>query len=111
MNKFGLYTDKPSISFDSHLIHLDDTMKKILLNLRKFVLQLGNNIVEEIRPHRIVYAKSLTFRYFLDIYPNKDSLTIAIRKNRKEPATEHTIKTHDDLNKIEKEIETAFKEI
>jgi hypothetical protein len=72
---------------------------------------LGNNVVEEIRPHRIVYAKSLTFRYFLDIYPNKDCLTIAIRKNRKDPSTEHIVKTQEDLNKIEKEIETAFKEI
>lgn len=111
MSKFGFYPDKPTISFDSHLTHIDDATKKILLNLRKFVLTLGNNVVEEIRPHRIVYAKSLTFRYFLDIYPNKDSLTVAIRKNRKNPSTEHIIKTSDDLNKIENEIETAFKEI
>jgi len=111
MSKFGLYTDKPAIPFDSHLIHLDDAVKKILINLRKFVFSLGNNVVEEIRPHRIVYAKSLTFRYFLDIYPNKDCLTVAIRKNRKDPSTEYIIKTSDDLNKTEKEIETAFKEI
>ena len=111
MSKFGLYTDKSDISFDNHLTRLDDATKKILLDLRKFVLSLGNNIVEEIRPHRIVYAKSLTFRYFLDIYPNTDCLTVAIRKNRKDPSTEYIIKTQDDLNKIEKEIETAFREI
>ena len=74
MNKFGFQIDKSNISFENHLVNLDKNIGIILVNLRDFVLSLGDNVIEEVRPHRIVYAKSLTFRYFLDIYPrNNDS--------------------------------------
>lgn len=111
MNKFGLLSDKPTLSFDIHLSQLDEKSRETLLQLRKLILKLGDNVVEEIRPHRIVYAKSMTFRYFLDVYPNKDNLEVIIRKNRKDTPTKYTIKDLDDLNKIEKDIETSFKEI
>ena len=60
----------------------------MLLDLRNFVKSLGNNVIEEVRPHRIAYAKSLTFRTFLDIQPRKDSLTISLRKSRSESTTD-----------------------
>ena len=67
MSKFGLYSNKSSpISFESHLEGLEEETKKILIKLREFVKSIGNNVIEEIRPHRIVYAKSLTFRYFFN---------------------------------------------
>jgi len=69
MSKFGLYYDKSeAIPFENHLEGLEEDIKTLLLNLRNFVKSLGNNIIEEVRLHRIVYAKSLTFRTFLDIY-------------------------------------------
>ncbi len=70
MSKFGLYSDKSAIPFENHLEGLQEETKTSLLNLRNFVKGLGNNIIE-VRPHRIVYAKSLTFRTFLDIQPKK----------------------------------------
>ena len=111
MSKFGLHSDKPPIAFDSHLTDLDGETRAILIKLRNYVLSLGDKVVEEVRPHRIVYAKSLTFRYFLDIYPSRGDLTVAVRKNRKDPAEEHIIKSMKDLEIIEPKIETAFKEI
>ena len=80
MSKFGLYSDKSSISFETHLEGLEEATKTLLISLREFVKSFGNNVIEEIRPHRIVYAKSLTFRYFLDIQPRKDILMILSKK-------------------------------
>lgn len=75
------YSDKwAAISFESHLSGLEEQTKALLLELRNFVISLGSNVIEEIRPHRIVYAKSLTFRTFLDMQPRNDSLIISIRK-------------------------------
>src|ERR687887_592986 len=76
MSKFGLYSDNSaaSITFESHLEGLEEETKMLLLDLRNFVKSLGDNVIEEIRPHRIAYAKSLTFRTFLDIQPKKDYL-------------------------------------
>jgi dimeric dUTPase (all-alpha-NTP-PPase superfamily) len=69
MSKFGLYSDKAgaAIPFENHLEGLKEETKSLLLDLRNFVKNLGDNVIEEVRPHRITYAKSLTFRTFLDI--------------------------------------------
>src|ERR671929_1018525 len=95
MSKFGLYSDKSaaSIPFENHLEGLEEETKSLLLDLRNFIKSLGENVIEEVRPHRITYAKSLTFRTFLDIQPRKNSLTISLRKSRNEPTINHTVKT------------------
>ena len=111
MIKFGFQTDKSKISFESHLVNLGKDIGTLLVNLRQFVLSLGDNVMEEVRPHRIVYAKSLTFRYFLDIYPRKTDLIIEIRKNRKEPAKEYIVRNIQEMQSIESEIKEAYKEI
>ena len=111
MSKFGLYSDKSSISFESHLEGLEEETKILLLNLREFVKSFGDNVIEEVRPHRIVYAKSLTFRYFLDIQPRKDIITIAIRKNRKDHALEYIVKNVQEIEDIKPEIADAYTKI
>ena len=111
MNKFGLYSEKPTISFETHLEGLDQETKTLLTELREFVKLCGGNVIEEIRPHRIVYAKSLTFRYFLDIQPRKESLLISIRKSRKEPSTEYIVKNMQEVEKIKLEISQAYTKI
>jgi hypothetical protein len=57
MSKFGLYSDKSAaIQFESHLEGLEEETKTLLLDLRNFVKSLGDNVIEEVRPHRITYA-------------------------------------------------------
>ena len=111
MSKFGLFSDKPSISFESHLDGLEEQTKTILLYIRQFVKSLGENVIEEVRPHRIVYAKSLTFRYFLDIQPRKDILMISTRKSRKEPSVEHMVKDMQEMGDIKSKIAEAYANI
>ena len=86
-------------------------MKTLLIKIREYVFSLGDDVIEEVRPHRIVYAKSLTFRYFLDIYPRKKDLMVSVRRNRKEPTKEYIIHNYEELQKIEIEISTAYKDI
>src|ERR671931_2397641 len=100
MSKFGLYSDKSSIQFENHLEGLEEETKTSLLDLRNFVKSLGDNVIEEVRPHRITYAKSLTFRTFLDIQPQKDSLRISLRKTRNEPTTNNTVKTAKEIENV-----------
>src|SRR4029078_4290804 len=111
MSKFGLYSDKSAIPFENHLEGLEEQTRAGLLNLRHFVKRLGGNVIEEVRPHRIVYAKSLTFRTFLDIQPRTDSLMISVKKGRIEPPTLHTVKTAQELEHIKFEITEAYKRI
>jgi hypothetical protein len=111
MSKFGLYSDKPAIPFENHLEGLEEQIRTGLLNLRLFVKRLGGNVIEEVRPHRIVYAKSLTFRTFLDIQPKKDSLTISLRKSRSESTTSYTVKTIEEIENVKAQIASAYNEI
>ena len=114
MSKFGIYSDKSlqaPIRFETHLEKLGEQTKTMLLNLRHFVKSLGNNVIEEVRPHRIVYAKSLTFRTFLDIQPKNDSITISVRKTRTEPPTVHIAKAEQELEDIKYQIAEAYKTI
>lgn len=113
MSRFGFYSDKssPAISFESHLIGLDEHTKALLINLRIFVKSLGDNIIEEIRPHRVVYAKSLTFRTFLDIQPRNNYIIISIIKGRTEPAITHTVKSTQELEGIKHQIAEVYKTI
>lgn len=110
LSEFGFYSDKSAaISFESHLTRLEEHMKALLLDLRKFVKSCGENVIEEVRPHRIVYAKSLTFRTFLDVQPENDYLIISIRKGRTEPVTTHTIKNMQESESIKPQIAEAYK--
>jgi hypothetical protein len=112
MSKFGLYSDKAAaIPFENHLEGLEEQTKTLLLDLRKFVKNLGDNVIEEVRPHRITYAKSLTFRTFLDIQPRKGSLTFSLRKSRSESTTDHIVKTVEDMENVKPQIAEAYEKI
>ncbi|HEX6673345.1 MAG TPA: hypothetical protein VF084_14025 [Nitrososphaeraceae archaeon] len=111
MTKFGFYNNTPKISFDTHLINLHPDQRKILIELRNFVRTIGDNVVEDIRPHRIVYSKTLAFRNFLDVQPAIEEIIIATRKNRKETPIIYKISNKQDFEKLKEEIISAYKNI
>jgi hypothetical protein len=111
MSKFGLYSDESVIPFENHVEGLEDQTKTSLLDLRNFVKSLDNNVIEEVMPHRIVYAKSLTFRTFLDIQPKRDSLTISLRKSKSESIMIQTVKTIEDIDNVKPQIVEAYERI
>ena len=54
-----MFSTRPSnITFESHLEKIKEPIKPIMVDLRKFVTSLGSNVIEEVRPHRIVYSKT-----------------------------------------------------
>lgn len=107
-----------NITFESHLEKLSEPIKPIMVDLRKFVTSLGSNVIEEIRPHRIVYSKTLNFRIFLDIEPaaittttNGDSLRLSIRYGKGSPSTSLVIMTIEDVERAKKQIADAYHRI
>ena len=54
-------------------------------SIREFCFNLGENVVEDVRMHRVVFCKSMTFRWFADVEPQKEGVIIKLQKNRKEP--------------------------
>jgi hypothetical protein len=111
MSKFSLYSDSPKTKFESHLEKLKEPARASMIDLRNFIKSLGHNIIEEVRPHRVVYSKTFTFRTFLDIQPANDSLIISIRTGRNKPSTTYTIKTLQDIESIKKQIVDAYEKV
>ena len=79
--------------------------------LRNYCFTLGKNVIEDVRMHRVVFAKSIKFRSFADIEPQRDSVTIKVKKDRKELEKELQIKLNDNLDEIKKLLLDAYTSI
>ena len=90
---------------------LPPQIKPLFDDLRDYCFSLGKNVVEDVRMHRIVFGKSMTFRFFVDIEPQRDSVLIKIRRDRKEPLRKIDIKPNEDLNQIKTLIIEAYSNI
>ena len=80
-------------------------------SIRKFCFSLGKSVVEDVRMHRIVFCKSITFRWFADIEPQKEGVIIKIQKSRKEPIQIIQISTKQKILEFGNIIKEAFDEI
>jgi hypothetical protein len=58
--------------------------------------------------HRVVFCKSITFRWFADFEPTQKSILIKIQKDRKIPITIFEIFPEDDLKEVQKNLKDAF---
>jgi hypothetical protein len=101
------------ITFESHLEKLKGPIRPIMIDLRKFVISLGSDVIEEVRLHRIVYSKTMNFRTFLDIKPTMagDSLMLSIRYGRGTPAVSLIVVSVEDTGYAKKRIAEAYQKI
>lgn len=79
--------------------------------LRDYCLSLGTNVIEDIRMHRIVFCKSITFRWFLDMGPQEKTILLKIQLDRKEPQQIIDVKSNTNLEPIKEIIKDAFNSI
>jgi hypothetical protein len=99
------------IPFETHLEGLKEPARTIMLDLRDFVKSLGGNVIEEVRPHRVAYAKTMNFRTFLDMMPAGDSLVLSIRYGRAAPPVTATVRTAQDAEDAKKQVAEAYSKI
>jgi hypothetical protein len=108
-----MFSTRPSsITFENHLERMKEPIKPIMVDLRKFVISLGSNVIEEVRPHRIVYSKTLNFRIFLDIEPTDgESLKLSVRYGRGIPPSSLRVMTTEDAVSAKEQIAEAYHKI
>ena len=61
--------------------------------------------------HRVVFCKSMTFRWFTDLEPTQNSILIKIQKSRKIPITTLEVFSYDNLEEIKTSIKDAYTSI
>ena len=79
--------------------------------LRQFCLNLGDKLVEDVRMHRVVFCKSMTFRWFADLEPTQNSILIKLQKDRKIPITSLEIFPENNIEEIKIMIKDAYEMI
>jgi hypothetical protein len=97
--------------FESHLQNLKDPAKSMMIELRSFAMSLGPRVIEEVRPHRVVYAKTMAFRTFLDVEPAVDHLIVETRVGRATPPTRMEVRVQADLEQAKKAIADAYEKV
>ena len=98
-------------TYDEFRSNIPSSVATLFDELRSYCLTLGQNVVEDIRMHRVVFAKSIKFRSFADIEPQRDYVIIKVKKDRKEPEKELQIKPNDNLDEIKKLLLDAYTSI
>ena len=80
-------------------------------SIREFCFSLGDNVVEDIRMHRVVFCKSITFRWFADVEPQREGVIIKIQKSIKEPIEIIQIRKEQNILEFGNVIKDAFEKI
>ena len=80
-------------------------------SIREFCFSLGDKVVEDVRMHRIVFCKSMTFRWFVDVEPIREGVIIKIQKSRKDQIQIIQIKKDQHISEFSQMIKEAFEKI
>ncbi|QLH02185.1 hypothetical protein C5F47_00590 [Nitrosopumilus cobalaminigenes] len=80
-------------------------------SIREFCFSLGDKVIEDVRMHRVVFCKSMTFRWFVDVEPDREGVIIKIQKSRKDPIQIIQIKKDQEISEFTQIIKNAFEEI
>lgn len=95
-------------SYNDFKENISPQIQSLFDSLRDFCFSLGSNVIEDVRMHRVVFCKSITFRWFVDMEPDKDSILLKIQRNRKEPFLTMKIKVDDNLEQVKELLKDAY---
>jgi len=98
-------------TYDDFKTQIPVTCQPLFNIIREYCLSLGENVVEDVRMHRIVFGKSMTFRWFADVMPKENSVIIKIQKNRKEQPQILEVGLEQNLDDLKKTLKETFETI
>ena len=98
-------------SYEDFKKQIPSSMLPLFDSIREFCFSLGDKVIEDVRMHRVVFCKSMTFRWFADVEPVREGIIIKIQKSRKEPIQIIQIKKDHEILECTQIIKNAFEEI
>jgi len=107
----GLISSGNQRSYEDFKKQLSPKLIPLVDLLREFCFSLGKNVIEDVRMHRIVFCKSIRFRWFADMEPQLDSILIKIQSDRRKPQQTMQIKPEENLDEIKKVLNEAYSAI
>ena len=107
----GLISSGNHRTFEDFKRQIPEATLPLYQEIRDYCISLGDNVVEDVRMHRIVFGKSMSFRWFADLEPSQEGVIIKIQKDRKEPPTVFTQKPNQGIDDLKSILEEAFTKI
>ena len=104
----GLIGTGTGRTYDDFQRQIPEPVKLLFDKLRTYCMSLDEKVIEDVRMHRVVFCKTMTFRWFADMEPTQSSIIIKIQKERKAEATILEITPEEELTKIEATLKDAF---
>jgi len=98
-------------SYEDFKKQIPATVLPLFDSIREFCFKLGENVLEDVRMHRVVFCKSMTFRWFIDVEPEQDGVIIKIQKSRKESIQTVQIKKDQQISEFTELFKTAYENI
>ena len=90
---------------------IPEPVKPLFEKLRTYCKSLDEKVIEDVRMHRVVFCKTMTFRWFADLEPTRSAIIIKIQKERKTEPKILEITLEQDLSEIESALKDAFTNI
>ena len=90
---------------------IPEPVKPLFDKLRTYCMSLDEKVIEDVRMHRIVFCKTMTFRWFADLEPTEKSIIIKIQKERKLEPEILEVTPDQELSEIEFLLKNAFSTI
>ena len=107
----GIISSGNKKSYEDFKRQIPSQVLPLFDSIREFCFSLGDKMIEDVRMHRVVFCKSMTFRWFADVEPKREGVIIKIQKNRKDPVQIIQIKIDQGISEVSKTIKEAFEEI
>ena len=95
-------------TYEDFLRQIPEHVKPLFDKLRTYCKSLDEKVIEDVRMHRVVFCKTMTFRWFADLEPTQTSIIIKIQKERKIEPEILEITPEQDLSEIETFLKNAF---
>ena len=87
---------------------IPESVKPLFDKLRRYCMSLDEKVIEDVRMHRIVFCKTMAFRWFADLEPTEKSIMIKIQKERKLEPEILEVTPDQELSEIESSLKDAF---
>ena len=87
---------------------IPETVKPLFDKLRAYCKSLDEKVIVDVRMHRVVFCKTMTFRWFADLEPTEKSIMIKIQKERKAKPIVLEVTPEQELSELESTLKDVF---
>ena len=104
----GLIGTGTGITYHDFQRQIPKPVKPLFDKLRTYCMSLDEKVIEDVRMHRIVFCKTMAFRWFADLEPTEKSIIIKIQKERKSEPRILEVTPEQELSEVESSLKDAF---